>query len=73
MAHQLKGDTQKAEAVFAKVTQLNEDTEAQHPPFAVQVAAEEDLAVAIALANSLSDRKKDWSPGLLGLSDSVDL
>jgi Tfp pilus assembly protein PilF len=55
-AHQLKGDMERASAVFAKVSQLNENDEPRQLPFAVQVAAEEDLAAAIVLANRLSGR-----------------
>jgi Flp pilus assembly protein TadD len=56
MAHELKGDKERASAVFAQLSELNENPVPQQLPFAVQVAAEEDLAAAIALANRLSDR-----------------
>ena len=56
MAHKLNGDNAKAEAALARATSLNREAEAQDFPFAVQVAAEEDLAVAVALANRLSGR-----------------
>jgi Flp pilus assembly protein TadD len=56
MAHKLNGDNAKAEAILARAVQLYTEAEAQDFPFAVQVAAKEDLAVAIALANRLSDR-----------------
>lgn len=56
-AYRLQGEPEKATLVLGRLDQLGKE-EAHTYPYAVQVAAEEDLLTAVALARELSARYK---------------